>query len=1643
MANNSQYIKALTALIAFTLFATGCTKKRDAALPDEAQDAIFAISDIENLQSEQSQYKVTTESRAQTLSLADSSKATAEKGLVAVSDSDVPKRLKFMFKGLEISGQSDRSYPIVFSVDKQFVTAYKIVSDASELSILDRQLSKAKEEVTLQKQLQKAHNNGEVKSLMAKITEARNNRQTLVSNKKANNILVPIFKYKVASYGILQRAKNDLREDTSTLRMKTTDWSEATHIKLAITSADRLQVGLEPGSRGDLDRTFVNDRINNKLMTAGTLSSEYKIPVNMDASSRVLTLLDVDALHIFEVGQVDKLNLNDSQLQQLKVGARNSNVRQCSDEIVKALPEDAQKDCVLVLRYDVPVTYVRPELPVVDYDGNQSNALQFKKVRAADNLGLVQITEDVVPTKVEANNKMDPRTTVRVSDIKNKEFFFKRTLEDAPVTTTFAPGMAGNLTIVKFELEEARLVVRKADQLVDFKKGSNATDYEELMSIPVKYWKNEKKDSSGADYSMTRLAVASRQDAEYIELDWTKNTLSADESPYATISEGCIRGIADQQVADLDMRIEQGVLNFSYQYSAALSPSLQCLGLYRAANDYNGTASYQVTARLKERISFMVNDGKTDVSYVRQIPFAAQNAMGYGVWTIGKINPTNEGINGRNGQETSFNVVQDFRNGRVLTYTLTGLPTDDPEMRELYVETARDVVNAWDAAYHKVFKGSKEWERTGRYVEMQIAGENGVSAHVGDLDKNIIHFENKTNNNHGVLGVSQVGFNPRSGIIIADALVIYAGNLKKFVASYQRNTKISQDWTDQKEEFRKQALAELAKQAAAAKEGQEKGAAATPEQKAEAAASFAKQLKNMSQGKKMDPKAALKVKNLGVSASLVSAAVKQRQAVNGLGAFNYQSQKSEIGWVDRVLQKIRTTSDLDTLDLEGLVAQEMLDGLGSKISASEKANLQRRASLGVIRTKMKNQFKTTPGCMLTESDKLARGFTSKTYKQAMRDILSFDLGHEMGHSQGLTHNFIGSFDKANFANEDGTESKRNYSSIMDYFSPELFAWDGIGSYDIHALRASHLGLLEVNAAAKAELTKMSKLVMDKYVSIDTIRDIFATDVQKDGAGKVVKSEENWTEFNKRKVAKLLKPYMYCTDIHVGYEPNCQRFDSGTSATEIVENLIKDYENSYVNNYYAWGRLEFDASNSAHATAASFETMASMRQFMDELFYMMITKNGTQEQIQDYASASVKAYIFYSQLIRTPDINDSFLSADRFQAVPYKYNEVDAQGKATGKSITDVEIVEKRALEDISVSQYRLDTVGIEFDKIAAMNFLTMKGYPSYKYAANNIEFSYLDFEKYILGMKTEESPFVSTLTEMMLDKLQPTFTNDHAVMKGIPGLKATVTSSMRAYAGIFGILNLEASTLRDKDNFANLFKVAKSVGKAPADRMSLSQLGVSDKSATRVSYWALDNADAANAIMQVAAAKNFFIQKSADMQPLMEILVAAQFKDLLSATKVPQEIEDAKKALVAKLTELNKNGDIVSAEQLAANPGMTIAAQVENIAAINKAVLDLAASLIFKQQGAEAAVASLAEQTKDIAEQMPLFAVAQQALATASEKMGAAVSKQKGGEAFKEFGAAVAEMAETSTLDVSYGVIMKNLEFLSKLTAMTNPEFKP
>lgn len=222
------------------------------------------------------------------------------------------------------------------------------------------------------------------------------------------------------------------------------------------------------------------------------------------------------------------------------------------------------------------------------------------------------------------------------------------------------------------------------------------------------------------------------------------------------------------------------------------------------------------------------------------------------------------------------------------------------------------------------------------------------------------------------------------------------------------------------------------------------------------------------------------------------------------------------------------------------------------------------------------------------------------------------LVHELGHNLGLRHNFGGSEDKPNFYSKEELAAMKvdhevPYSSVMDYGYSELNLLPTLGKYDVAALRFGY---------TKAVETESGELVKVKT----TLKDL----TQKDGV--------------------KLKDYQFCTDEHVEVNPNCKRFDKGTNAVEIVDFMIKQYEDYYRLRNFRNGRANFSVMSDVGYYQRIRSSFGYMRAFMERYEnirarFRLPDDSPLWEQIgflKETKQAAVKAGTFLAGVLKTPD-----------------------------------------------------------------------------------------------------------------------------------------------------------------------------------------------------------------------------------------------------------------------------------------------------------------------------------------------------------------------------------------------------------------------
>ncbi|MDP7321108.1 MAG: zinc-dependent metalloprotease [Bacteriovoracaceae bacterium] len=233
------------------------------------------------------------------------------------------------------------------------------------------------------------------------------------------------------------------------------------------------------------------------------------------------------------------------------------------------------------------------------------------------------------------------------------------------------------------------------------------------------------------------------------------------------------------------------------------------------------------------------------------------------------------------------------------------------------------------------------------------------------------------------------------------------------------------------------------------------------------------------------------------------------------------------------------------------------------------------------------------------------------------------LIHEFGHNLGLRHNFSGSTDSENFltdaeAQELGMQQAPAYSSVMDYSFSEFNQLKSLGKYDVAALRFAYAREVEV------------------------------------GENDILKVTTSLSDLDKKLEAqgKARKAYAFCTDENAGLSSLCNRFDEGTTLTEIAKFRIKRYKDMYKYRNFRDGRLDFSAYDVPNYFFYRKRELGQIRDILEEyeffvgIFGKELMAAGCSPQqtaqypicktVNDYKQAVELVGDFFVEILKTPD-----------------------------------------------------------------------------------------------------------------------------------------------------------------------------------------------------------------------------------------------------------------------------------------------------------------------------------------------------------------------------------------------------------------------
>ncbi len=1517
--------------IAILALISACTKARKAELPEDQQSSVFAITEFGAL-ADDSPFSASITSNPTETATSNSIQAVDfdSKIRLFAHEVNVPLRMKFMFDNLPLTNQLNRNFKIVFSIDKEYITSYKIASDVNQLSILEKSIAYTPKEVELITKVSRA-NAAQVKELAQDQKTAQTEKEAIKKGQTKGTLLVPLFKYKISGYGTLARVKNELKEETSRLELKSSEWKDATHIMLSDKTDSRLVIGMGVEQIKQLKQIFSQDKINNQIMTAKELQERLSVGMKfIDAETQVFTRLDTDSMLVYEITTAAKLNEN--LLRLLKNKAGNEKVLSCLDESVAKFIKTSDKDCVIVLTSEIPITYKEAKLTQENELGSSSQRIEFQDVQKGKSVGLVEIRENTAAKQVEVSNSgiLDPNSTIKLSDIKG-EFFYRRTFEAASNMFLGRTGTSGDMTIIRFELEDNRIVVRNQQSLISY-TGQGPKDREELMSFPVTYFKMVSTDSNGNKLTIPMPQKTTKETAEYAMIDWTNNTIPDSNSPLAFYAGGaCFAANSSLKVTDTDMRLAtDGVLNYSLSGSYTVKPDISCVATKDVNSAYWG-GTYQFNFNITERISFMKHTNpQADVQFAQNISSMAQAAFNFGVFTLADKVTENGTLANRDGSEKYMPLIHDFRKGRKLKYYLGGINNKEvtsPERRKLLVDATKEVIKEWNDTLKISFRGTS-LQRDDDYVEL-VVDENS-NGHLGDLDRNYIWLQELPAEN-GLLGVAQPAANPRSGTIMSSNVIVYTGNTFNQTEQLLKITKISRQYEKDIAEIKAKAIAE-AKLKAEADDAAKKAADAAGNKgpdlpTADGSQDVSKEV-HRSQMKINKALKAMQLDNARIQQAISGMKKsKNSQALKTIltkDVFKHDIKGQDVNYAINKETFLKYLADLavkkdarnNPNEFELELNKAFLDFGG--LDENVKAALKRRSQLLDAAIRFDRATKNRPGCFTYSREDINDEAQLLDKDPQVNLMLNFKknvkstLSHELGHAFGLLHNFTASTDKANyeFKNSQGVAEKtgRNYSSIMDYIADIDMRYNGPGPYDAHAIRAAYTGMVEVASDEVAQTLK------DKKINVTADNLISTNDV----VTKLVGSEP-LVHFTKDTVNKdgKLKHYAQCDDTNVGQSVLCARFDSGGSATEIVQNLINDYHRGYVNRNYVYDKILFGWSQKAQIINRNIGLFQNIRSFLDESIMSLqygtgLPKARSNGLIIDQVKAAKMGYQFFHELIRIPDADGLSVMAmvdvegsttkvlranpERFVAVPYTYT------NEAGKEVNDFKVIESRSVSDIGMSRDKMDTIGITYDKAFAMLFLLQATASQVRDESNNSSISYLDFEQLLMGIESPaQSPTMNLILNVLQNNVSTVFfapsnnvtkaelTQDEfmaevenfRIIQGVPlNMAVSVPLLLARQTAIGATIGLAQSKWRSFDAFAETFKVSKSTnGNAPKDRPNVAKLG-HDKTLddTKVLF-ASQNAIGSSVLVNNAARNEYYLlNKNNLFRPAMIAIYNADAK---------------------------------------------------------------------------------------------------------------------------------------------------------------------
>ncbi len=260
--------------------------------------------------------------------------------------------------------------------------------------------------------------------------------------------------------------------------------------------------------------------------------------------------------------------------------------------------------------------------------------------------------------------------------------------------------------------------------------------------------------------------------------------------------------------------------------------------------------------------------------------------------------------------------------------------------------------------------------------------------------------------------------------------------------------------------------------------------------------------------------------------------------------------------------------------------------------------------------------------------------------------------HEMGHTMGLRHNFAASTDALNYGDEfwqtytdptmtdvqkDVADAEYQYASVMDYGARFNTDIQGLGKYDMAAIRFGYGQLVDLIPQANENLWTglANDIILNDYSRLPAMLGTGPTDISAmDSSGTTVAAYKDDINslFSSSALPLPERPYKFCSDEFEG-NFDCKTWDRGANQQEIVGDVTDSFRNYYVFNAYKRGRTTWQIDNYLNRLESHyFNKYTEAFQF----FYYFGDQLAGTDFGDDLALASVDALNALGSILETPE-----------------------------------------------------------------------------------------------------------------------------------------------------------------------------------------------------------------------------------------------------------------------------------------------------------------------------------------------------------------------------------------------------------------------